>query len=177
MNETVVERRIQAPADRVWQALTDLGGMPGLLSGVDRVEVLTEGPFAVGTRWRETRRMLGRKATEEMYVTACEEPSRYVAEADAQGIHYVTEFRLTPEKTAGETAEEAAGEPAGEAEKPKDTTLVRMVFSSRPPSGFTGLLAKAFGPIGARAVAKAVEKDLADVAAAVEPTAPPEAER
>ncbi|WP_274564780.1 SRPBCC family protein [Streptomyces spiramyceticus] len=150
--KVVVERRIAASAERVWEALTDLDGMPSVLSGVDRVEVLTEGPFAVGTRWRETRRMFGKQATEEMRVTACEPPSRYVVEADSQGTHYISEFALSP------------GEPRA--------TTVRMTFAAVPPGGFAGLLAKLLGPLGAKAVAKAVAKDLSDVAAAVEHSAP-----
>ncbi|MET9517676.1 SRPBCC family protein [Streptomyces sp. NPDC002994] len=147
----VVERRISAGADRVWRALTDLEDMPRVLSGVEKVEVLersSAGPFGVGTRWRETRRMLGKQATEEMYVTASEPPVRYVVEADSQGAHYVSEFVLR-------------------AEGP-DATAVRMTFSAVPPAGVAGLLAKVLGGLGARAVSKAITRDLDDVAAAVE---------
>ncbi|WP_327683520.1 SRPBCC family protein [Streptomyces sp. NBC_00467] len=144
----VVERRIAAPPAAVWDALTDLENAPTVLSGVDAVEVLSPGPFGVGTRWRETRRMMGKQATEEIHVTASEPPARYVAEADSQGAHYVSEFLLR-------------------AEGP-DATQVRMTFSAEPPGGFAGLLAKVLGPLGARAVAKAIAKDLDDVAAAVE---------
>ncbi|MET8676742.1 SRPBCC family protein [Streptomyces sp. NPDC004647] len=144
----VVERRIAAPVGQVWEALTDLESAPQVLSGVERVEVLTSGPFAVGTRWRETRRMFGREATEEMYVTAAEQPEHIVVEADSRGAHYVSEFTLSPE--------------------PEDTTAVRMAFSATEPGGFAGLLTKLFGKLGARAVVKAMEKDLADIAAAVE---------
>ncbi|WP_344419525.1 SRPBCC family protein [Streptomyces lavendulocolor] len=143
-----VERHIAAPRDRVWEALTDLPGMPGTLSGVTRVEVLTEGPFRTGTRWIETRRMFGREATEEMWVTACQAPARYVVEAESRGTHYVSEF------TVRETA--------------PGRTLVRMVFSARPPGGVRGLLARLLGGLGRRAVARAVERDLADVARTVE---------
>lgn len=149
--KVVVERRIAASAERVWEALTDLDGMPSVLSGVDRVEVLTEGPFAVGTRWRETRRMFGKHATEEMHVTACEAPSRYVVEADSQGTHYISEFTLS--------------------EGGKGATTVRMTFAATPPGGFTGLLAKLLGGLGAKAVAKVVAKDLREIAAAVEHSA------
>ncbi|MER6998674.1 SRPBCC family protein [Streptomyces sp. NPDC000410] len=144
----VVERRIAAPAGPIWEALTDLKGTERVLRGVQRIEVLTNGGFDVGTRWRETRRMLGREATEELYVTASEPPERFVVEADNQGVHYVSEFVLLP---------------AG-----PETTTVRMTFSAVPPGGVTGVLAKLFGGIGTRAVVKAIEKDLADVAAAVE---------
>ncbi|WP_329019960.1 SRPBCC family protein [Streptomyces sp. NBC_00690] len=144
----VVERRIAAPAERVWRALTDLERAPAVLSGVDAVEVLSPGPFGVGTRWRETRRMMGKQATEEMYVTSSEPPLRYVVEADSQGAHYTSEFVLR--------------------EVGPEETQVRMVFTAVPPSGISGLLARVFGAIGARAVAKTIGRDLADVAAAVE---------
>ncbi|MEI5008532.1 SRPBCC family protein [Streptomyces sp. NPDC087659] len=144
----VVERRIAAPAGRVWDALTDVEGSQHVLSGVERVEKLTEGAFGVGTRWRETRRMFGKEATEEMRVTASEPTERFVVEADSHGTHYVSEFALR-------------------ADGP-ETTTVRMTFSGTTPGGVTGLLAKVLGPLGQRAVAKAVAKDLADVAAAVE---------
>ncbi|MEV4916048.1 SRPBCC family protein [Streptomyces tirandamycinicus] len=144
----VVERRIAASVDRVWDALTDVEGSQHVLSGVERVEKLTEGAFGVGTRWRETRRMFGKEATEEMRVTASEPPRRFVVEADSHGTHYVSEFVLR-------------------ADGP-ETTTVRMTFSGSTPGGVAGLLAKVLGPIGERAVAKAVAKDLADVAAAVE---------
>ncbi|HZX36988.1 MAG TPA: SRPBCC family protein, partial [Streptomyces sp.] len=96
----------------------------------------------------ETRRMLGKAATEELYVTASEPPERFVVEADSQGAHYVSEFALV---TAGPEA-----------------TTVRMTFSAVPPGGFMGLLAKLLGGLGVKAVSRAIAKDLDDVAAAVE---------
>ncbi|MDN3296325.1 SRPBCC family protein [Streptomyces ficellus] len=144
-----VERHIEAPRTRVWEALTDLHGLPGTLTGVERVDVLTEGPFQTGTRWRETRRMLGKETTEELYVTACEAPARYVVEADSRGTHYVSEFTIR--------------------ETEPGRTLVRVAFSARPGAGgLGGLLAKALGGLGRKAVARSVERDLADLAAAVE---------
>lgn len=147
--QVTVERRIAAPAAPVWEALTDIEGSPRVLSGVERVEMLSEGPFGVGTRWRETRRMLGKEATEEMYVTASEPPKRYVAEADSRGVHYVSEFLLTPGKD--------------------DATTVRLSFGSVVEKrGAAAVLGKLLGGIGSKAVAKALAKDLDDVAAAVE---------
>lgn len=144
----VVERRIAAGQGPVWETLTDLGGMPQVLSGVTRVEVLTAGAFGVGTRWRETRRMFGKEATEEMWVTASEPPERYVVEAESHGTHYVSEWQLR-------------------ADGPSATT-VRMTFTGVASGGVTGLLARILGGVGARAVSRAVAKDLADVAAALE---------
>ncbi|MEW2632743.1 SRPBCC family protein [Streptomyces sp. NPDC048389] len=144
----VVERLILAGPGAVWHALTDIQSWERVLSGVEKVEVLTSGGFDVGTRWRETRRMLGKEATEEMYVTACEPPERYVVEADSHGTHYVSEFRLL-----------AAG---------PEATTVRLTFGAESPGGFRGVLAKLLGGPGARAVRKAIARDLDDVAAAAE---------
>ncbi|MFI9821606.1 SRPBCC family protein [Streptomyces sp. NPDC052013] len=142
-----VERRIAAPRDRVWDALTDLRSMERRLKGVTKVEVLTQGPFDVGTRWRETRRMFGKEATEEMWVTACAPAERYVVEAESHGMHYVSEWDL-------------------HADGPGATT-VRMTFTGRP-TGRQGLLARLLGGLGAGAVRKAMAKDLDDIASSVE---------
>lgn len=147
-SSVVVERLILAPPTAVWAALTDIRGWQDMLGGVEKVEVLTAGDFGVGTRWRETRRMLGKQATAEMHVTASEPPARYVVEADSHGTRYVSEFRLLD---AGPQA-----------------TTVRLTFSAEPPGGLTGLLARVLGGLGARAVRKEIAKDLDDVAARVE---------
>ncbi|MEV7567713.1 SRPBCC family protein [Streptomyces tanashiensis] len=145
----VVERRVAASPGRVWEAITDLRDMPRVLSGVERVEVLTEGGFGVGTRWRETRRMLGKEATEEMTVTECEPPDRYVTVAESHGMHYVSAITLTPD---------GAG-----------ATILRMAFSARPAGGRTpGIVARLLARFGAKAVAKALAKDLSEIATAVE---------
>ncbi|MFD0265619.1 SRPBCC family protein [Streptomyces sp. NPDC127106] len=153
----VVEREMAAPVERVWRALTDLESMPDVVSGVDAVEVLTPGPFRVGTRWRETRRMFGKRATEEMYVTVCDAPERYVAEADNAGMHYVSEFRLT--------------------ERSPSRTAVTMTFSAAPAARGKqpGVVMRLLNRLGTKAVAKAVMKDLSDVAASVERDAGPAA--
>lgn len=144
----VVERRIAAGQGPVWEALTDLRGMERVLSGVTKVEVLTDGAFGVGTRWRETRRMFGKEATEEMWVTASDPPERYVVEAESHGTHYISEWVLR-------------------ADGPSATT-VRMTFTAVASGGVAGLLARILGGLGARAVSKAIAKDLEEVASAVE---------
>ncbi|MFB7867772.1 SRPBCC family protein [Streptomyces sp. NPDC056069] len=152
-SSVVVERRVNASPGRVWESITDLRDMPRVLSGVEKVEVLTEGGFAVGTRWRETRRMMGREATEEMTVTVCEPPERYVTVADSHGMHYVSEITLVPD---------------GPAVSATATTL-RMTFTARPSHDRApGLVARLIGRFGARAVARALGKDLDEIARAVE---------
>ncbi|MFF5639560.1 SRPBCC family protein [Streptomyces sp. NPDC012825] len=144
----VVERRVATSPGRVWETITDLPDLPRVLTGVRKVEVLTPGGFGVGTRWRETRRTLGREATEEMTVTACEPPDRYVTVADSHGTHHVSELTLTPDGTG--------------------STVLRMTFSARPAHGRApGAVGRLLARFGAKAVARALAKDLSDVANAV----------
>jgi hypothetical protein len=72
-----LERLVQAPAERVWEVLTDVAHADQTLSGVEYVELISEGPYRVGTRWRETRRMFGKEATEQLQVTVAEVPTRW----------------------------------------------------------------------------------------------------
>ncbi|MFG2329325.1 SRPBCC family protein [Streptomyces sp. NPDC048604] len=147
----VVERRIQAPPGLVWEAITDLPEMAQVLSGVERIEVLTEGGFAVGTRWRETRRMLGKEATEVMTVTECVPPERYVTVADSHGMHYESEFELMK----------------GDAAATWTTAVMR--FTATPTAGGPmGLLSRLIGGLGVKAVSRALAKDLDEMARAVE---------
>jgi uncharacterized membrane protein len=147
MQDVEVRRQVAAPVERVWAVTTDLAGSPQVVRGIDAVEVLTPGDFGVGTRWRETRTMLGRSATEEMTVTAVEPQRSYTTEAVRPGVRYVSTVAVTP---AGDGSE------------------LTLTFGARPTSAVTRLLGAVTGPLGRRAVARALEKDLADLAAAAE---------
>ena len=56
----------------VHAALCDLDRSLHWMPGAVRIEILTPGPFGVGTRWREVRKMFGREAAETFTVTAIE---------------------------------------------------------------------------------------------------------
>lgn len=81
MNFTFTET-IHAPLDRVFALANDIDrAMEWLPAGV-RIERLTEGPVRVGTRYRETRRILGRDDSEIYEVTAYDPPHRSEVRAD-----------------------------------------------------------------------------------------------
>ena len=196
LNEITLSRIIEAPPARVWQVLTDLDHAAETLSGVLRVEVLTDGPYALGTRWRETRKMFGREASEELWVADNDPLRRTQVRASSGGVDYVTEFVLTPVTEPGAAAHPTqAGhtEPptqAGHTEPPSQTghtELPSQAGHTEPPSqaGHTELTIrfgaemsapttvqkvamKAFTGLAARATTKALEQDLADIAAAAE---------
>jgi uncharacterized membrane protein len=148
MHSVTARRTIQAPAEQVWALATDVRHWPDTITGIDRVEVLSEGDFGPGMRWRETRTMFGREATEEMWVTATDPERSYTVEAESHGAHYVSTY------TFSQTA-------------PEQTEVV-LTFSGRPQSRVARVVATVTGPVASRSVAKALQKDLDDLAAAAE---------
>ena len=58
--QIVLETIIAAPATVVFSTLVDVGRWAQFMSGIGSVEILTPGPLALGTRFRETRTMFGR---------------------------------------------------------------------------------------------------------------------
>lgn len=96
-----VSHQFSAPPERVFQALTELDRagdwMPGHVSAVR----LGGDGFGVGTRWRETRKMFGREATEEFEVIEMDPPRRLGLRVDgtkgaSKRGEYLFTYRLTP---------------------------------------------------------------------------------
>lgn len=67
---------IAAPPQVVFAACTDFEQMQQWMPGFVGVEKLTKGPFAIGTQFKETRKMMGHNASEVFEVTACDPPHR-----------------------------------------------------------------------------------------------------
>ncbi|BDZ61631.1 hypothetical protein Lsed01_01908 [Demequina sediminis] len=147
------ERTIAAPPERVWEIITDLDFAAEVMSAIVKVERLEGEGYEVGVRWRETRRMFGREESEEMWVDAAEAPRTTTVRAESRGTHYVTDFTLAPVD---------------------EGTHVVIDFSAQTPNpGPAQRLGwLVFGRAGMKATRKALEQDLADIAAAAEGVEP-----
>jgi carbon monoxide dehydrogenase subunit G len=149
--ELTVSRVVHASAQEVWQVLTDLEGAPETLRGVSKVEVLEGSTYDVGTRWAETRRMLGKEETQTMEVTGCDPPHRTVVEARSAGVLYRTTFSLEPAEDGTElTVCFGASHP--------DPTLLQRVTVA------------VFGRVGEALTSRLLAQDLEDIAARAEST-------
>jgi uncharacterized protein YndB with AHSA1/START domain len=91
-----VSSRIAAPVERVFQILTDIEHGPEHVSGIKKIERLTPGGFSLGTRWRETREILGRLDDAEMEVTAFELNRTYTITHHKAGIRIDARFTFEP---------------------------------------------------------------------------------
>lgn len=104
-------RQINAPPDRVFAVFTDLRHAADHIDAIEAVEVLTDGPFGEGTRWKETRRIGGRSTSETMTITAVDSPRSYTAEARSCGALYTSTFTFEPTGTGTKVAMSFAGRP------------------------------------------------------------------
>lgn len=95
-NSISIDRTIDASPERVFAHATNVDAWADIVPAIQKIEMLTPGPVQVGTRFRETRIMMGREATEEMEFLVLDSPTQYVLGAESHGCRYRTTFSLTP---------------------------------------------------------------------------------
>jgi len=146
MSEINVKKQIEAAPDRVFALITDLENAPSRVKGIEKLELLTDGPVGVGTKFRETRIMFGREATEDMEITAFDPPRSYEVGAESHGCRYHTVITVAP---AGSGSE------------------IEMRFTATPLTMAAKMMAVAFKPM-MNTLVKCLEADLDDLKAAAE---------
>ncbi|MEV0687187.1 SRPBCC family protein [Nocardia sp. NPDC050378] len=148
MKTITVRREIEAPVQRVWDVLTDLDNAPANLTGIVQVERVAGDTYAVGTRWRETRKVFGKEATEEMTVAEVEPLQRTVILAESGGMRYRSEFTLAP--------------------TPTGTALTMTFGGDSDATGLRALLEKMMSLVGITITRRMMTADLTDIARAAE---------
>lgn len=137
---------IEAPLEQVFDLFTDLEHAAENLSGIDDVEILTDGPIGVGTRWRETRTMWGKQHAEEMEISQFALNDHYTVVAESGGARYLTTFRF---RRAGEGT---------------DVTIEFRVV----PLSVAAKLMQPLSGVMTRTVRRSMEQDLRDLKAVAE---------
>ena len=118
-----LSRRVEAPIDAVFGVFSDIPRAHEMIEQITAIDMLTDGPVGVGTRWRETRRVFKREATEQMQVTAFEPGQSYTVECRSCGCEYESTWRFEPDG---------------------DATLVKFEMGYRPLT----VVAKLMSPLG-----------------------------
>jgi hypothetical protein len=93
MNVSATET-IAAPIERVFEVLGDIEHAQERIPGITKLEILSDIRSGKGVRWRETRTMFGKEATEVMEMTEFTPPTSYRVEAASHGMKYVSVFRF-----------------------------------------------------------------------------------
>lgn len=141
MGQMTFTKHINAPIERVFELASDFASAPQRIAGIHKVEMLTDGPVGVGTKFKETRIMMKKEATETMEVLAFDRPRGYTLGAYSCGTQYESTFDFVPEGGG---------------------TKMTMTFKYTPKSFF----AKLFSPLAglmAGMVRKLVEQDMEDI--------------
>ena len=96
--ELAVEVNVNAPAEAVWNIITDFENAADNISAIEELEILeTPESGLVGTKWKETRTMFGKTATEEMWITEAVDGESYTAAAESHGCRYRSVMSVTPQ--------------------------------------------------------------------------------
>ena len=89
--------RIDATPEAVFAVISDVENSPDRIDGFEKVDMLTDAPVGVGTKWRETRRMNNKQSVEEWEMTAFDSPNYFSAYCDSGGYDVEWTMRIDPE--------------------------------------------------------------------------------
>ena len=146
MPSFTLSRRVEAPIDAVFDVFSDIPHAHEMIDQITAVEMLTDGSVGVGTRWRETRMMFKRAATEVMEVTAFEPGRSYTVGCRSCGCEYESTWRFEPDG---------------------DATRVEFEMGYRPVTLFAKLMLP-LGRLMAPTMKKCFEKDFQALQAVAE---------
>ena len=148
MSELSVSREVAVPPDRLWELITDLDRAPEVISAVTSIERLDDAEeFGVGTRWQETRTILGRDTTEVLEVVEVDPGRSYTVAAESLGEGFRSVITVDPS-------------PIG--------SVITMSFSAEPAGTVSKVLAGTVGKLFEGGTRKALVRDLEDIAEVAE---------
>lgn len=146
----IVEAQVTINGSRaaVWAAITNIENAAKTISGIESIEVL-EKPAngVVGLKWRETRKLFGKSASVDKWITDAAENEFYRTRAEDGGFVFLTTKSIS-EGSGGITLAES--------------------HESRPQGTVARLQSIPMGLLFKGVVKKALLQDLNDIKAAVE---------
>ncbi|MCP9292442.1 SRPBCC family protein [Gracilimonas sediminicola] len=138
MSTITVTKRIHAPKELVFKTVSDIKNFSNAVPDITNVEFLTEQEYGVGTKFRETRDMNGRKASTELEVTELVENAHIRIVSDTMGTVWDSLFTV---------------------EKKEDGTELTLIMDAKAYK----LMSKIINPFMKGMMKKALEKDMVAV--------------
>ena len=143
-----VQVEINGTKENVWKVITDIENSTNTIRGIEKIEVLEKpADGIVGLKWRETRTMFGRTATEVMWITDAVENQSYKTRAESHGAVYVTTLKIMD---AGENVR------------------LSMNFEGTPQTFGAKIMSALTSGMAKKATQEALMQDLMDIKAKVE---------
>ncbi len=139
MKPLTIAVEVHASVPVVWNAITDIEHCAERIPAIKEIVMLTPLPVGLGTRWRETRVMFGRDATETMEIYAWHPMQEYTAGATSCGCEYRATLRCTPR---------------GEG------TLLESEFSAKPLTFLAKVMSAIMMPLMKSGMRKALRGDI-----------------
>ena len=128
--------KISAPKEVVWSTITDIENSCNVVSSILSIEILHSPESGInGLKWKETRRMFGKEASEIMWITESKQNEYYCTRAQSHGSVYITRLSLTAANAV---------------------TTLTMSFSAEPQT----LLAKMLSFFMSRFIVKSMSNEL-----------------
>ena len=139
---------IKGRKEDVWHAITDIEGSVERISAIESIDILEKPASGIlGLKWKETRTMFGKEATEIMWITDAKENEYYQTRAESHGALYISRLEI-----------EEAGE----------ETKLTMGFEGEAQSLGAKIMSFLTGFMFKGATEKALKQDLIDIKAFVE---------
>jgi len=134
---------IKEPVESVWKAITDFKNCLNYIESIVHVEIIDQPKDTlIGFKWKETRVMFGKEATETMWITDFVENKYYQTRAESHGSIYISRLSL---------------------EKISEDTKLTMSFSAEAKTFFVKIISFCMGFLFKGSMKKALIKDLTDI--------------
>ncbi|KAA3652253.1 MAG: hypothetical protein DWP98_01540 [Bacteroidetes bacterium] len=139
---------IDKPKEEVWKAIIDFKNCSNYIESIVKLEIIDEPKDTlIGFKWKETRVMFGKEATEIMWITDYADNEYYQTRAESHGSVYKSRLAV-----------ESEGE----------KTKLTMSFSGEAQTTFVKLISWCMGFLIKGSMKKALIKDLNDIKTYVE---------
>ncbi|MBO3697034.1 SRPBCC family protein [Roseivirga sp. E12] len=135
--------QINASKEKVWSVISDIENAKDNISAIESIEVLeppTDG--LLGLKWKETRTMFGKQATEIMWITEASENEYYQTRAESHGAIYISRLWI---------------------EENGSSSTLNMSFNGTPVTFGAKVMSAVMGWMFKSATVKALNKDLEDI--------------
>lgn len=132
----------------IWAAITNIANASETIRGIENIEVLEKPAIGlVGLRWRETRKLFGKSATVEKWITDAAENEFYKTRAESDGFVFLSTMSIS-ESSGGMT--------------------LTSSHDSKPQGTVARVLSIPMGLLFKGVAKKALLQDLNDIKSAVE---------